>query len=148
VALPDAGVLSYGRTVSIYGLQELDRDECVRLAGTQDVGRVALGGDEPAVFPVVYAFLDGDVVFRTAPGQKLIAAALHRIVVFEVDCYDAVTETGWSVNFVGPASEIVHPTELERARALRLHAWASEARDRFVRVRADEVTGRRLAAVS
>jgi hypothetical protein len=40
------------------------------------------------VLPVVYALLDRDVVFRTAPGEKLIAAALNRTVAFEVDEYD------------------------------------------------------------
>jgi nitroimidazol reductase NimA-like FMN-containing flavoprotein (pyridoxamine 5'-phosphate oxidase superfamily) len=131
--------------VSLYGLEELDRDECMQLVATQAVGRAAIGGDDAAVLPVVFGLLDGDVVFRTAPGQKLVAAVLGREIVFEVDAYDRATGTGWSVNIVGPASEIVHPGELERARGLDLDVWAGDARDRFVRVHADKVTGRRLA---
>jgi nitroimidazol reductase NimA-like FMN-containing flavoprotein (pyridoxamine 5'-phosphate oxidase superfamily) len=102
--------------------------------------------DHPAVLPVVFTVLDGDIVFRTAPGQKLVAAVLGHTVVFEVDAFDADTRTGWSVNVVGPASEIVHPDELAHAQGLGLHAWAGDARDRYVRVRSDEVTGRRLHA--
>jgi uncharacterized protein len=135
--------------VSIYGLTVLDRDECLRLLAQQHVGRVAVVDDEgPAVLPVVYALLDGDVVFRTAPGQKLIAAALHRVVAFEVDDYDDDAQSGWSVNVVGPAAELVHPDERARAEALGMRVWAGEARDRFVRISAERVTGRRIDSTS
>ncbi len=132
--------------MSSYGLAELDPDECVQLLRTQRVGRVAVWADRPAVFPVVFAMLDRDVVFRTAPGEKLIAAALHRTTAFEVDAYDGEQQTGWSVNLVGPAEEIVHPDDIARALALDLPAWAGEVRDRFVRIRAEDVTGRRINA--
>ena len=110
------------------------------------VGRVALCDDHPVVLPVLYGILDGDVVFRTAPGEKLIAAVLHRPVAFEVDDYDAHTATGWSVNVVGTPEEIVHPDELDRVHELDLPCWAGEARDRYVRIRTVEVTGRSIAA--
>ncbi len=130
--------------MSSYGLVVLERNECERLLRSQRVGRVAVCADRPAVLPVVYAVLDGDVVFRTAPGEKLIAAALHRTTAFEVDAYDSTQGAGWSVNVVGPAEEIVHPDDLARARGLDLPAWAGEVRDRFVRIRAEEITGRRI----
>jgi nitroimidazol reductase NimA-like FMN-containing flavoprotein (pyridoxamine 5'-phosphate oxidase superfamily) len=98
----------------------------------------------PLVVPVVYALLDADVVFRTAPGEKLIAAALNRTVAFEIDEFDVSARTGWSVIVVGAAEEVVAPEELSRVRALGLEPWAGEVRDRFVRIRADEVTGRRV----
>jgi len=97
------------------------------------------------VLPVVYTVVDGDIVFRTAPGEKLIAAVLHRTVAFEVDAFDVDAHTGWSVNVVGPAEEIVHPDDVARARALDLRPWAGDVRDRFVRIRAGDVTGRRVA---
>jgi nitroimidazol reductase NimA-like FMN-containing flavoprotein (pyridoxamine 5'-phosphate oxidase superfamily) len=131
--------------VSSYGLEVLDRDTCDALLTTQRVGRVAVYvADHPIVLPVVYALLDGDIVFRTAPGEKLIAAALRRKVAFEIDTYDIDAHSGWSVDVVGTAEEIVHPDELARARALGLPAWAGEARDRYVRIRTIDVTGRRL----
>jgi uncharacterized protein len=135
---------AYRRHMSSYGLAILDRAECEHLLRTQRVGRVAVCTDHPAMLPVVYAVLDGDVVFRTAPGEKLIAAALHRTTAFEVDDYDGEQHSGWSVNVVGPAEEILHPEELARTRALDLPAWAGEVRDRFVRIRAEHITGRRL----
>ena len=130
--------------MSSYGLAVLDRDECEVLLRSRRVGRVALCADHPVVLPVVFGVLDGDVVFRTAPGEKLIAAVLHRTVAFEVDDYDEEHGTGWSVNVVGNADEIVRPDELARARALELPAWAGEARDRFVRISGVTLTGRRI----
>jgi nitroimidazol reductase NimA-like FMN-containing flavoprotein (pyridoxamine 5'-phosphate oxidase superfamily) len=130
--------------MSSYGLDVLSAQECEDLLGTQQVGRVAICTGRPAILPVVYALLDGDVVFRTAPGEKLIAAALHRTVAFEIDHYQIATRTGWSVDVVGTAEEIVHPDELARADALGLEPWAGEERDRFVRIRTEELSGRRI----
>jgi nitroimidazol reductase NimA-like FMN-containing flavoprotein (pyridoxamine 5'-phosphate oxidase superfamily) len=130
--------------VSTYGLKVLDRAECEALLRTQRIGRVGLCTGSPLVLPVVYALLDRDVVFRTAPGEKLIAAALNRTVAFEVDHFDEAARAGWSVNVVGPADEIVAAEELARVRALGLEPWAGEFRDRFVRIRAEDVSGRRV----
>jgi nitroimidazol reductase NimA-like FMN-containing flavoprotein (pyridoxamine 5'-phosphate oxidase superfamily) len=132
--------------MSSYGTDVLDPSECQALLATQAVGRVAvqtaLG---PAIMPVLFGVLDSDIVFRTAPGEKLIAAALHRVVAFETDAFDVAARTGWSVDVVGPAEELVNPDDLERAEALGLDPWAGGAvRDRYVRIRADRVTGRRV----
>jgi len=134
--------------MSSYGLEILPSEECERLLGTQTVGRVAVGGARPGVFPVLFALLDGDVVFRTAPGEKLVAAALNRELVFEVDDFDVDSRSGWSINVLGAAEEIEEPAELARAIALGLEPWAGEVRDRYVRIRATEVTGRRIQPTS
>lgn len=131
--------------MSDYGLEVLDADTCAELLASTSVGRIALCGDRPTILPVLYSLLDGDVVFRTAPGAKLIAAALNEKVVFEVDHVDSEHRGGWSVAVVGTAEEIVHPRELARAEALNLPCWAGEVRDRYVRIRAEEMTGRRIA---
>jgi nitroimidazol reductase NimA-like FMN-containing flavoprotein (pyridoxamine 5'-phosphate oxidase superfamily) len=141
---PGAAARAYDLDVSSYGLKVLDRAECEALLRTQQVGRVGLCTDRPLVVPVVYALLDADVVFRTAPGEKLIAAVLNRTVAFEIDKYDVSARTGWSVIVLGTAEEVVAPEELTRVGALGLQPWAGEFRDRFVRIRADEVSGRRV----
>ena len=143
-ALPGPGRPPYGGDMSSYGLEILSPEECNRLLQTQTVGRVGVGGARPGVFPVLFAVLDGDVVFRTAPGEKLIAAALNRELVFEVDDFDVDSRSGWSVNVLGAAEEIEEPAELARAVALGLEPWAGEVRDRYVRIHASEVTGRRI----
>ena len=130
-----------------FGLQMLDRSECVELLAAHSFGRVAVWtGEHPAVFPVLYGLLDGDIVIRTAPGEKLEAAVLHHEVAFEIDAAQPATHTGWSVNVVGPAEEIVDVATRERARALALESWAGDYRDDFIRIRARRVTGRRLAS--
>jgi nitroimidazol reductase NimA-like FMN-containing flavoprotein (pyridoxamine 5'-phosphate oxidase superfamily) len=131
--------------VSDYGLRVLEPAECVAALASQRVGRVGLPVlDHPLVLPVVYALMDGDVVFRTAPGEKLIAAALERSVAFEIDEYDVESRSGWSVNVVGTIEEIIDRNELDRARALDLPCWAGELRDRYVRIRPRVVTGRAI----
>ncbi len=130
--------------MSSYGLEIIGADTCDALLETQRVGRVGVCSGRPGMFPVLYALLDGDVVFRTAPGEKLVAAALHREVVFEIDCFDTSARTGWSVNVLGVAEEIEEPAELARAEALGLESWAGEVRDRYVRIRVAETSGRRI----
>jgi nitroimidazol reductase NimA-like FMN-containing flavoprotein (pyridoxamine 5'-phosphate oxidase superfamily) len=130
--------------MSSYGLEVLSPDECDALLDKESVGRLGTGGDDPIVVPVVYARSGADIVFRTAPGEKLIAAALRRTVAFEIDHFDVDAHTGWSVLVVGHAEEIVHPRELEAAHNLGLEPWAGEVRDRFVRIRPERITGRRI----
>jgi len=134
--------------MSSYGLDIIGNDECEALLQTQRVGRVGVCNGRLGVFPVLYSLLDGDVVFRTAPGEKLIAAVLNRELVFEVDSFDVSTQSGWSINVVGPAEEIEDPHERSRAEALGLEPWAGEVRDRYVRIRATEVSGRRIKPVT
>ncbi len=143
-ALAGAAGRSYPLDVSNYGLKVLDRAACAALLQTQRVGRVGVCAHQPLVFPVVYALLDDDVVFRTAPGEKLIAAVMNRVVAFEIDEYDVAARSGWSVLVSGTAEEILDREELQRAGALGLEPWAGEARDRFVRIRAEAVSGRRV----
>ena len=130
--------------MSGYGLDVLDREECVALLSTQRIGRVGMCTPEPLVLPVVFALLDGDVVFRTAPGEKLIAAAVNRQVAFEVDDFDVSARSGWSVSVLGVAEEVRDREELQRVRALDLEPWAGELRDRFVRIRTEGMSGRRV----
>jgi nitroimidazol reductase NimA-like FMN-containing flavoprotein (pyridoxamine 5'-phosphate oxidase superfamily) len=130
--------------MSSYGLDVLSEEECHALLESGQVGRIAVSNGRPAIFPVVYALLDGNVVFRTAPGEKLIAAALGRTVVFEVDDFSVALRSGWSVNVIGTAHEVVNHAERERVERLGLEPWAGEVRDRFVRITTEAVSGRRI----
>jgi nitroimidazol reductase NimA-like FMN-containing flavoprotein (pyridoxamine 5'-phosphate oxidase superfamily) len=128
-----------------YGLEILSAEECTSLLTTQRWGRVAVwSGEHPAVLPVLYGMLDDDVVFRTGPGEKLIAATLGQQVVFEIDAVDSETRTGWSVNVVARAERIVNPHERDRAEQLGLEPWAGDYRDEYVRLRTEQLSGRRI----
>jgi nitroimidazol reductase NimA-like FMN-containing flavoprotein (pyridoxamine 5'-phosphate oxidase superfamily) len=128
-----------------FGLEILSTEECTSLLATRSWGRVAVwSGEHPAVLPVLYGMLDDDVVFRTGPGEKLIAAALGQQVVFEIDSVDPGTRTGWSVNVVARAERIVNLRERERAEALELEPWAGDYRDEYVRLHTEQISGRRI----
>jgi nitroimidazol reductase NimA-like FMN-containing flavoprotein (pyridoxamine 5'-phosphate oxidase superfamily) len=128
-----------------HGLEELGHDECMRLLATRSVGRVGITISAlPVIFPVNFAVLDGDVVFRSSPGSKLTAAAQRAVVAFEVDDVDNMYHSGWSVLIVGPAHEIIDQAELDRARKLPLTPWAPGTKGHYIRIRSEIVSGRRV----
>jgi nitroimidazol reductase NimA-like FMN-containing flavoprotein (pyridoxamine 5'-phosphate oxidase superfamily) len=127
------------------GLEVLPEAECRTLLAGARVGRVAVTiRAMPAVFPVNFALLDGDVVFLTAEGTKLRAALERAVVAFEIDEIHDADKTGWSVFVVGHSSVIGHAAELERARALGIRPWAPGLRNHFVRVQTELISGRRI----
>ncbi len=127
------------------GLMVLPRWQCLRLLRRTRVGRVVVNVDGvPGAFPVNFAVLDDDIVFRTAPGTKLSAAVEGAVVGFEVDRIDPVFESGWSVLIQGRAAVMTDEDELLRARRLHLRTWAPGERPYFVRVRSESVSGRRF----
>lgn len=129
------------------GLELLSEAECRALLAAGTIGRVGMTVSAlPVILPVNYAFVDGDVVFRTAEGTKLRAATDGAVIAFEVDSYDTDHRTGWSVLVVGKASEVHDPHESARFADLGLAPWANGVRSHYVRLRPELVTGRRIAA--
>lgn len=127
-------------------LVELDEAACRRLLGATRLGRVALSmGALPVVFPVHYALLDGDPVFRTDAGAKLAAASAGNVLCLEIDDADAEAHTGWSVLVTGPSEVLADPGDLARAAELPLRPWVGRG-DAYVRIRATLVSGRRVSA--
>ena len=127
------------------GLDVLDEDECVRLLGSESVGRLGVVvDDEPQIFPVNFALSGDDIVIRTDHGTKLVAA-LGGPVVFEVDHFDEDRLSGWSV--------VVHGTaQLSGGRAggrgsqnRVLRPWPDAERPHLLRIVAKKITGRRIS---
>jgi nitroimidazol reductase NimA-like FMN-containing flavoprotein (pyridoxamine 5'-phosphate oxidase superfamily) len=122
-------------------IDRLDATDCYLLLRSRTLGRVAVKlADDLVILPVYYAVMDDDIVFRTAPGTKLDAAVLKTKVAFEVDN----ASPGWSVLVRGHAEEIRAPEEQQRARHLLGPDWPAGERDELVRIRAEQVTGRKL----
>jgi uncharacterized protein len=131
-----------------HGLQEIPMEECLRLLAGHPVhlGRVGVTVDGvPTILPMNYRYHDGAVVVRTGSNEVLGAAERNEIVSFEVDAINEAWEDGWSVLVRGRASEVVDPERLEQLRGFPLRAWAPGVRDRYVRIPATRVTGRRIA---
>jgi nitroimidazol reductase NimA-like FMN-containing flavoprotein (pyridoxamine 5'-phosphate oxidase superfamily) len=127
------------------GLMVLPRGQCLRLLRRTRVGRVVVNvNGVPAAFPVNFAVLDEDIVFRTAPGTKLSAALEGAVAGFEVDRIDPIFESGWSVLIQGPSSVLTGDDELLRVRRMHLRTWAPGERPHFVRIRSESVSGRRF----
>jgi hypothetical protein len=90
--------------------------------------------------------MDGvNVIFRTLWGSKLQTAEDAGTVAFEVDGYDTVSETGWSVIVKGTAEVVYEDEDTDRYDRMRLKSWADMAEAGFgVRIRPIEVTGREI----
>ena len=110
---------------------------------------MAIGtGGAPIVLPVNFVVVGDAVVVRTGAGE-LLAAAVHReVVAFEVDGWDILSRTGWSVLLTGVAEEVTRPSELAEVEAHRLQPWAPGLKGHVVRLRPDAVTGRRIPQLS
>jgi len=131
---------------TVVWVDDLDADVCWRLLARQSVGRVAftdlLG---PLVLPVNHHVDGRSIVFRTGATTLLEALAGGAPVSFEVDEADAYGQTGWSVLVRGQALEITDPVDRSEAEALPVHPWAPGARDHWIRIAPDTVSGRAIS---
>ena len=129
------------------GLEVLSPEECWQLLRDSPVGRVAFNeAGEPMVLPVNHAVVGHRIVFRTLRGSLLHEALLVEPVAFQVDGFDAVERTGWSVLARGVADLADSPEQLDE---LELRPWADAVhRDDWVQIRVEEVTGRRIVHAS
>lgn len=127
-------------------VQVIDREECLRLLASDEIGRLAVvAGNTPMVLPVNYA-LDGEsVVFRTDPGTKLEQGPRAR-ASFEVDAFDRERRTGWSVVATGRLEEVTlyDAATFDRVQRLAVDPWAGGDKSHWMRLVPDRVTGRRL----
>ena len=127
------------------GMTLLEPHVCWSLLRSADVGRVAVVvAGVPDIFPINFIVDHGTIVFRTAEGTKLAAAALRSAVAFEADGIDRSSGEVWSVVVKGRAVEIARMVEVFEATDLPLYPWSSWPKPHFVRVVPDDVTGRRF----
>jgi uncharacterized protein len=128
------------------GLEVLPTEQCWQLVADSPIGRVAfVDAGEPVVLPVTHGVHDHQIVFRSASGTKLSAAQQDAPVAFEVDGWDTTTHRGWSVLVRGTAEAVYDDDEIADLRAAASTPWLESARTgTWVRIRANEITGRRL----
>lgn len=133
-------------TIGRDGMVHLDRDACLALLRTVEVGRLAVAvGHHPDLFPVNFSVVDDAVVFRTAEGTKLAAGFAGSGVAFEADGYDRAAGEAWSVVIKGHLEEIDVFDSPDDA-AYPVFPWSATPKPRFLRVAPDEMTGRRFHA--
>ncbi len=127
------------------GFEILDRATCLELLATVQVGRLAwaTGDGQVHIRPVNYTLAGADIIVRTAMGSILTAALGKLPVTFEADELEPALATGWSVVVIGIAEDLGSTAEAALLRE-SVRPWARGSRPNVVRIRADEVTGRRL----
>lgn len=132
----------------MHDLLDLSQAECETLLRSGVVGRLALstpGG--PHVIPINYSVVDDAIIVRTSPYSLLGTYGRDSTLAFEIDQFDYEYHRGWSVVARGRAEFVTDATELDHIRAVwRPHPWAAGAREMHLRLRWDELSGRRLGA--
>ena len=125
----------------------LSREQCLRLMATVPLGRIIYTRHAmPAVELVNFTVDAGDIVIRTAPSGKLLAAIQGAVVAFEADKFDPVTRSGWSVTAVGHARDVTNPADIGMLRTTGPHPWVSGDHTYFVRITPGQLHGRYLSA--
>jgi hypothetical protein len=121
-------------------------EECERLLGDRSIGRIALmTAGEPLILPVLFQYVNGTIVFRTAPGEKLDAAWQNAAAAFEIDDWDTPTRTGWSVLVRGHSETVQDDAQIAELESLGLEEWVPDSQPTtWVRIRPLEITGRRI----
>jgi nitroimidazol reductase NimA-like FMN-containing flavoprotein (pyridoxamine 5'-phosphate oxidase superfamily) len=131
------------------GLEVLVAEQCLELLGASGLGRIAVTiGAVPAIFPVHYRLLDGQIVFRTGRGTNLHTASANTVVAFEVDEVDASWAAGWSVLVVGVAREIQDDGAIARALEQTPDLWDAGDRAHVISILPAFVSGRRFVGAA
>lgn len=121
-------------------VQELTLEQCWQLLGDEEFGRLAYRlVDEVHIVPINYLVDNRCLLFRTASGNKLLAAALHSDVAFEIDWRD--DRSAWSVVARGTLRRLGED-EQHRLDNLPQQPWVDTPKYDVVELTPDEVTGR------
>lgn len=127
------------------GLEILDRHTCLLLLAGCSLGRVGCTSSAlPMVLPVNFRLVGESVVIRTSEGTKLESATANAVVAFEVDDFDVLSHTGWSVLVTGFAREVTNTFELDALDVERIPRWTPAGNEHVVAISTDIVTGRRI----
>jgi nitroimidazol reductase NimA-like FMN-containing flavoprotein (pyridoxamine 5'-phosphate oxidase superfamily) len=127
------------------GIEVLGEAEALALAATVPIGRVAYSRFAmPAVHVVNFALDGRDVVFRSRKGAKFGAAVADTVVAFEIDWIDERTHSGWTVTLLGRSRLVTAGADIQRLTKLGITPWAPGAREWYIRISTQTVTGRRI----
>lgn len=128
------------------GLEVLDTTECLRLLAGSSMGRIGISsGALPVILPVNYHLHGERILIRTGAGTKLDAATRNTVVAFEVDDFDTLYHSGWSVMVTGESHEVTGD-ELEALADVPLTRWAPHGDGHVVAISTELISGRRIPA--
>jgi nitroimidazol reductase NimA-like FMN-containing flavoprotein (pyridoxamine 5'-phosphate oxidase superfamily) len=117
-------------------------DECWKVLEGEEFGRLAFRlVDEVHLVPINYVVDGRTLLFRTTSGNKLLSAAMHSNVAFEIDWYD--DRSAWSVVARGTARRLAD-MEKHRLDAVTRRPWVPSLKREVIELVPDVVTGRRF----
>ena len=126
-------------------LETLDRDECRRLLGSANIGRLGYCADfGPRIMPMNYRLLDESVIFRTGLDSEASHQLFDHPIAFEVDQVDEFLQSGWSVLVIGNAQPLDEASLLLLDVGQSPQPWPEGRRSLVVQLPLTIMTGRRV----
>jgi nitroimidazol reductase NimA-like FMN-containing flavoprotein (pyridoxamine 5'-phosphate oxidase superfamily) len=130
-------------------IEHLSVDECWSLLGGDGIGHLATatvdvvtGAVKPDIFPIDYLVHNGAILFRSAPGSKLIDLAKQPAIAFQAGRRER--RVYWSVVVHGTAERMGLDREIEESGIRELHITHPTEKWNYVRIEVDDITGIRF----
>lgn len=135
-------------SMSDQSVRDLSLEEAGAFLKNHQFGRMAITlAEEPQIFPVNYATHPGStrsgvIYIRSAPGDKLFAAAVGKRVAFEVD--EVLKDSATSVIAYGNARLVEARHELELLETLKLVPWVATYKPDALAIDVSHLSGRQF----
>ncbi|WOP17871.1 pyridoxamine 5'-phosphate oxidase family protein [Raineyella sp. LH-20] len=121
-------------------MEELTLEACWEVLAEESVGRLAYELDgEVSIVPINHAVRDGQIVFETGPGSKLLGIDAQGTVAYEVDRIEEQESTSVVVRGFAAALE----GDEAAAAASGVHPWIEGNKTEVMAIVPSSVTGRR-----
>ncbi len=134
---------------SVPVIEELSVEECWELLAEDGVGRLATatvdsvtGVVAPDIFPINFHVFEERILFRTAPGSKLIDLTAQPAVAFQTDGRHG--RHHWSVVARGIARRMMFDSDIQESGVLALHSTLPTEKWNYVRIDVETITGIRF----
>lgn len=137
---------------SVPVIEELTVEDCWKLLEKDGVGRLATaaidrttGNVTPDIFPINFHVFERRILFRTAPGSKLIDLTAQPAVAFQTDGRHG--RKHWSVVARGIARRMMFDSDIQASGILDLESTLPTQKWNYVRIEVDTITGIRFRGV-
>lgn len=126
------------------GMEILDRERCLDLLTTVELGRVALSHRAlPLIVPVEYWLLGDDIFFRASSELLTTAARQGHVVCFEADS-GTTDDESWSVLVIGGLTVVGDPAVGTPTKNGVRAPWRTDEPGETVRLPTAVISGRLL----
>lgn len=130
-------------------IDHLTPEECWNLLDQDGIGHLATvvvdaatGALSPDIFPINYTVHERAILFRSAPGGKLVDLTKQSAVAFQAD--GRHRRMHWSVVVHGHAERMGFDSDIEESGIRELHLTHPTEKWNYVRIAVDTITGIRF----